>query len=155
MDRSEDDWIRAIARRFSGGPRTQGGIGHDAAVVELDARQLVLKTDVVIDGVDFRLAECGAAAAARKALAVNVSDLAAMAALPRACVVGAVLPRSADFDLFDALAEGFSAAAKEFDCEVVGGDTNTADGPLVLARSEERRVGKSVDRGGRGMNNDE
>jgi thiamine-monophosphate kinase len=133
MGRSEDDWIRAIAGRFPAGPRTQVGIGHDAAVVELDGRQVVLKTDVVIDGVDFRLAECGPGAAARKALAVNVSDLAAMAALPRACVVGAVLPRGVEFDLFDALAKGFADAAAELSCDVVGGDTSVADGPLVLA----------------------
>ena len=133
MRRSEDDWIRAIAERFPAGPRTQVGIGHDAAVVELDGRQVVLKTDVVIDGVDFRLSECGPEAAGRKALAVNVSDLAAMAALPRACVVGAVLPREAEFELFDGHAKGIAAAAAEFSFDGGGGDTSVSVRPLVLA----------------------
>ena len=130
--RDEDGWIGAIARRFPPGPRVRVGLGHDAAVVAFDGRDVVLKTDTVIDGVDFRLAACGARAAARKALAVTVSDLAAMAALPRACVVSAVLPRGIDFATFDALAAGFEDGARETGCEVVGGDTSVADAPLVL-----------------------
>jgi thiamine-monophosphate kinase len=108
------------------------GIGHDVAVVALDGKDVVLKTDTVIDGVDFRLESCGAPAAGRKAHAVTVSDLAAAAAIPRACVVSAVLPRGTEFALFDGLARGLADAAKEFDCEVVGGDTSVADAPLVL-----------------------
>ncbi len=131
-DRTEDAWIRAILPRFGADPRVKVGIGHDAAVVALDGRDLVLKTDTVVDGVDFRLERCGPEAAARKALAVNVSDLAAMAAVPRACVVSAVLPRSADFDLFDRLSCGLADAAREFHLAVVGGDTTVYDGPLVL-----------------------
>lgn len=130
--RDEDAWIGAIARRFPAGPRVRVGLGHDAAVVAFDGRDVVLKTDTVIDGVDFRLAACGPRAAARKALAVTVSDLAAMAALPRACVVSAVLPRGVDFATFDALAAGFEDGARETGCEVVGGDTSVADAPLVL-----------------------
>jgi len=130
--RDEDHWIGALVRRFPAGPRVKVGIGHDAAVVAFDGRDVVLKTDTVIDGVDFRLAACGARAAARKAIAVTVSDLAAMAALPRACVLSVVLPRDVTFALFDALAAGFEDAARATGCEVVGGDTSVADAPLVL-----------------------
>jgi thiamine-monophosphate kinase len=130
--RDEDAWIGAIAKRFPPGPRVRVGIGHDAAVVDFDGAGVVLKIDTVVDGVDFHLAACGPKAAARKALAVTVSDLAAMGALPRACVVSAVLPRSVDFAAFDALAAGFEEAAREAECDVVGGDTSVADGPLVL-----------------------
>ena len=133
--RDEDAWIAAIARRFPAGGRVRVGIGHDAAVVRFAGRDVVLKTDTVIDGVDLRLASCGPEAAARKALAVTVSDLAAMAATPRACVVSAVLPRGASFALFDGLARGLARAAKAFGCEVVGGDTSVADAPLVLTVS--------------------
>ena len=134
-DRSgdEDAWIARVAARYAKGDRVEVGIGHDAAVVRLDGRRVVVKTDVLVDGVHFRLAECGPTAAARKAIAVNVSDLAAMAAIPRAVVVGAVLPRGVTFDLFDGLAKGLDAAAREMGVNVVGGDTNVADGPLVLA----------------------
>jgi thiamine-monophosphate kinase len=131
--RSEDAWIGAISKRFPAGPRVRVGIGHDAAVVAFDGRDVVLKTDTVIDGVDFRLAECGPRLAGRKALAVVVSDFAAMGAVPRACVVSTVLPRGIDFATFDGLAEGLAGAASEFGCDVVGGDTSVADGPLFLA----------------------
>jgi len=133
--RDEDAWIGAVARRFPATPRVRVGLGHDAAVVRFDGRDVVLKTDTVIDGVDFRLAACGPAAAARKAVAVTVSDLAAMAATPRACVVSVVLPRGADFALFDGLARGLARGARAFGCTVVGGDTSVADGPLVLTVS--------------------
>jgi thiamine-monophosphate kinase len=130
--RGEDAWIGAIARRFPQGPRVRVGIGHDAASLVLDDREVVLKVDTIVDGVDVVLAECGPRAAARKAIAVTVSDLAATGALPRACVVSAVLPRSIDFATFDALAQGFSDGAREAGCDVVGGDTSVADAPLVL-----------------------
>jgi thiamine-monophosphate kinase len=130
--RDEDAWIAAATRRFHASPRVLVGPGHDAAVVAFDGRTVVLKTDTVVDGVDFRLREHGARAAGRKALAVTVSDLAAMAATPRACVVSAVLPRDVTFETFDAIAAGLADAAAETGCEVVGGDTTVADGPLVL-----------------------
>ena len=133
--RDEDAWIGAVARRFPATARVRVGIGHDAAVVRFDGRDVVLKTDTVIDGVDFRLAACGPGAAARKAMAVTVSDLAAMAATPRACVVSAALPRGADFALFDGVARGLARAARSMGCAVVGGDTSVYDGPLVLTVS--------------------
>jgi thiamine-monophosphate kinase len=134
-ERSEDAWLRAVASRFPAGPRVVAGIGHDAACVRLDGRDAVLKTDAVIDGVDFRLAECGAEAAARKAIAVTASDLAATASHPRAALVAVALPRDVDCATFDALARGFAAAAKEVGCDLVGGDTSTYAGPLAITVS--------------------
>jgi len=55
-ERSEDAWIRAVASRFPASSRVKAGIGHDAAVVAFDGRDVVLKTDTVVDGVDFVLA---------------------------------------------------------------------------------------------------
>jgi thiamine-monophosphate kinase len=86
----------------------------------------------VIDGVDFRLAECGPEAAARKAIAVTASDLAATASVPRAAIVAVALPRGVSFATFDGLAKGFERAAKEVGCDLVGGDTSTYDGPLAI-----------------------
>jgi thiamine-monophosphate kinase len=131
-ERSEDAWLRAVASRFPAGPRVETGIGHDAACVRLDGRLAVVKTDAVIDGVDFRLAECGPEAAARKAVAVTASDLAATASVPRAAVVAVALPRGAPFALFDGLARGLAAATAECGCDLVGGDTSTYDGPLAV-----------------------
>jgi thiamine-monophosphate kinase len=118
------------------------GVGDDAAVVRLDGRDVVVTADALVDGVHFDLRRCGPAAAARKAVAVNVSDLAAMGALPRACVVAVVLPRGTPFRTFDGLARGFAAASRETGCPVVGGDTNVGPGPLVLAVTAFGDVGR-------------
>jgi thiamine-monophosphate kinase len=109
------------------------GVGDDAAVVRHDGRDVVVTTDVLVDGVHFVLRTCGGVAAARKAVAVNVSDLAATGARPRGCVAGVVLPQGTPFRLFDALARGFARAGRDFACPVVGGDTNVGPGPLVLS----------------------
>jgi thiamine-monophosphate kinase len=131
---SEDDWLAAATRAFEAAHDTVLGIGHDVAAVRVGAdRVAVLAKDVLVDGTHFHLEACGARAAARKALAVNLSDLAAAACEPVAFLVGAVLPRPARRALFDDLMAGFAEAAREFDCACIGGDTNAADGPLVLS----------------------
>ena len=131
--RDEDAWLRAAYAQLRSSPRVRLGIGHDAAVVRHDGTDVVLKTDAVTDGIDFVLAQCGPAAAARKAVAVTVSDLAAVGAVPRALLVSAILPRDIDWSMFEALAHGLIDAAEEFDCDLVGGDTTVADAPLTLS----------------------
>jgi len=130
----EDAWLASALRAFPAGPFTVLGLGHDAAAVRVGGEGVAVVTkDVLVDGVHFRLDECGPVLAARKALAVNLSDLAAAAAEPVGFLVGAVLPRPASRHLFDALMQGFAEAARELDCACLGGDTNSADGPLVLS----------------------
>ncbi len=133
-ERSEDAWIAGAAQRFAPSADVVLGIGHDAAALRLapDGVAVVAK-DVLVDGVHFDLAACGGAAAARKSLAVNLSDLAAAASVPAGFLIGVVLPHPADRALFDALADGFEDASRAFRCPCLGGDTNVADGPLVLS----------------------
>jgi thiamine-monophosphate kinase len=112
------------------------GAGDDAAVIAgLSSRGTVITTDLVSDGVDFRLGEVDPRRVGRKALAVNLSDLAAMAAKPQAVVVAIALPRLGTEEalaLAIALYEGMLPLSEELDVPIVGGDTNTHDGPLVL-----------------------
>ncbi len=110
--------------------------GHDCAVLSLPAAspgRVIVTTDVLVDGVHFDLAECGPEAAAGKSLLVNLSDLAAAAAVPVGFEVGVVLPRDRDPDLLVRLARGLATVANRYDCPCAGGDTNVADGPLTLA----------------------
>jgi len=72
------------------------------------------------------------AAIGHKALAVNLSDLAAMAAKPVAALVSLCLPRQGGESLARSLYGGILALAKQFDCAIAGGDTNSWDGPLVI-----------------------
>jgi len=130
----EDAWLAAALRAFEPSADTVLGIGHDVAAVRVGTEGVaVLAKDVIVEGVHFHLAECGPEAAARKALAINLSDLAAAAAVPVGFLVGAVLPRPASRALFDGLMRGFADAAHAFACPCLGGDTNAAEGPLVLS----------------------
>lgn len=109
--------------------------GDDMAEVRLGGPRLLVATDQVVEGRHWTRGT-PLAAVARKAMARNVSDVAAMAGVP-ACAVAAVTlpPGMPDADV-QALAEGLRAAAREFRCPVVGGDIAThADpsSPMVIA----------------------
>lgn len=109
------------------------GLGDDAAVLRWPGHQdLVITTDMILEGSCF-LREHGMQRIGRKALAINLSDLAAMAAEPIAAVVSLALPRSITLAEVQELYEGMLALAQEFETAVVGGDTNTWNGPLAIS----------------------
>jgi len=127
------DWIRD---RQAGavGPRTILGIGDDCAVVRFADRADALATvDMLMDGRHFDLANDGAEAVGYKAMGVNVSDIAAMAGTPRFAVVAAALPRDVAVDVAKGLHEGLKRMADRFGIDLIGGDTNAWDGPLVVS----------------------
>jgi thiamine-monophosphate kinase len=110
------------------------GPGDDCAVLAPPRRPLLVTTDVLTDGVDFRLAEVGGRAVGRKAMAANVSDVAAMAGVPTAAVVGVVLPTGGDSRrLAEELYQGLREVADACRFPIVGGDTNTWAGGLVVS----------------------
>jgi len=130
----EADLIAHLRRRLPPHPRLRLGPGDDAAVLDLaGVDDAVLTVDLLSDHVDFELAEADPRRVGRKALAVNLSDLAAMAARPLAGVVALLLPRRGGLDLAVALYEGMLPLAEEFDLAVAGGDTNSWDGPMALS----------------------
>jgi thiamine-monophosphate kinase len=88
---------------------------------------------MLLEGSCFRLAEAGPRLVGRKAMAVNLSDIAAMAGRPRAAVVAVGLPRDGGRTLGEELYHGLQEMADEFETAIVGGDTNTWSGPLVLS----------------------
>ena len=109
------------------------GIGDDAAVVRLsDGASLVATTDALVEGVHFRWDWSAPADVGYKAVAVNVSDLAAMGAEPRWLLVSLCAPAATSTDLLRELYEGFAQACAAFGAELVGGDTVSAD-QIVLA----------------------
>jgi thiamine-monophosphate kinase len=130
----EADLIAHLRRRLPPHPRLRLGLGDDAAVLDLaGADDVVFTVDLLSDHVDFELAEADPRRVGRKALAVNLSDLAAMAARPLAGVVALLLPRRGGLDLAMALYEGILPLADEFDLAIAGGDTNSWDGPLAVS----------------------
>lgn len=115
-------------------PQLHLGPGDDAAVLSwASGRDIVLTTDLLTDGVDFHVRTCQPWQIGRKAVAVNLSDLAAMACRPIAVVVSLALPRAGAAELARALYHGILDIALKYDVAIAGGDTNTWDGGLVVS----------------------
>ena len=130
MDLSEEDLLSAIARVLSGaGPEVVVGVGDDAAVVASGAGQLVLTTDAMVEGTHFSLATISARDLGYKAIVVNVSDIAAMAASPRYALCALTLSDSVDAAWTIELFGGMREACNEYALWLVGG--NLAAGPQV------------------------
>jgi thiamine-monophosphate kinase len=130
----EADFLRWLRERLPPHPLLKLGIGDDAAVLATAGRNdIVVTTDLIADGVDFDLKVHEARRVGHKALAINLSDLAAMAAQPLAAVVSLNLPRQGGLQLAMELYEGMLPLAERFHLAIAGGDTNSWDGPLVVS----------------------
>jgi len=140
----ENELIRYFRQRVPGHRLLEVGLGDDAAVLRLAGRQYVLTVDMLSDHVDFELAEVDPRRVGRKLLAVNLSDIAAMAARPVAAVVALLLPRSGGMELAKALYEGLLPLAEKYDLAIAGGDTNSWDGPLAASVTI---LGETTERG--------
>lgn len=124
------DWLR---RQIPSDSRVPIGLGDDAALLRLAGQDAIVTTDMLLDGSCFRLAEAGAYRVGRKAMAVNLSDVAAMAGMPVAAFVSVGLPRSGGRSIATELFRGMKSMADEFNVALAGGDTNSWDGPLVIS----------------------
>lgn len=98
------------------------GPGDDAAVIPPLKAGIVFSADIMTEGVHFRRTTAPPADVGFKALAVNVSDMAAMGARPVAATVSLTIPGDAEVEWFKDFYQGMAEAESEFDCPVVGGD---------------------------------
>ncbi len=125
------DWVRA---RIPPHPHVVIGPGDDCAVLAPTRRATVVTTDMLTEGTDFILAEAGAEAVGAKAMGVNLSDIAAMAAVPTAAVVSLALPDGPDGrSIGEGLFRGLKRMADRYGVPIVGGDTGTWPGGLVVS----------------------
>ncbi len=133
-DRSESELVARIQARLSPAPEwLVVGIGDDAAVIEPERNRLqVLTVDAVVEGVHFDRAFTPPAAIGHRALAVNLSDLAAMGAEPRLALLSLALPPALSCEDFDAMLDGLTALAAQHRVHVVGGNLTRSPGPLML-----------------------
>ena len=124
----EDDLVRLIrelARRRAPGVVT--GIGDDCAVLEAPGgAALLATTDLLVEDVHFRRRWAEPADIGAKAIAVNVSDIAAMGGTPRWALVGLGCPKGTGSDEIEAFYEGALAVADAYDVVIVGGDTSAS-----------------------------
>jgi thiamine-monophosphate kinase len=146
--RQRPDWLRSRG--------VVVGIGDDAAVLEPDRdgtgapRHLVWTVDTMVEDVHFNAATMDDPDVGWKALASNVSDIAAMGGEPRHALVSVSVPRSRDPERVRRLYDGLYACADRYGVAVVGGDTTSSPERLVVtvALGGAVEAGKAVTRGG-------
>jgi len=113
---------------------TLKGVGDDAAVLSLgDGRVQVVTTDLLLEGVHFDLSYCPLRHLGYKAVAVNVSDVAAMNALPTQITVSIGVSNRFSVEALDELYEGIRLACEAYSVDLVGGDTSSSRQGLVLS----------------------
>jgi thiamine-monophosphate kinase len=143
----EDD---LIARYFVPLASDPGAFGlvDDAAILKGSSDDLVVTTDAIVEGVHF-LADDPPDTIARKALRVNLSDLAAKGAAPAGFVLTLAL-REANDGWLAPFAQGLGEDARHFACPLLGGDTVSTPGPLMVSVTAFGRVpaGRMVRRSG-------
>ena len=114
-------------------PDTLKGIGDDAAVLDMGERVKVVTTDLLLEGVHFDLAYMPLPHLGFKAVAVNISDVAAMNAVPKHITVSVALSNRFSVEALDALYEGINAAAAHYKVDIIGGDTTASRSGLVIS----------------------
>ncbi|MCS7299990.1 MAG: thiamine-phosphate kinase [Fimbriimonadales bacterium] len=103
------------------------GIGDDAAILRVGATTLLWTADMLIEGVHFRLDWTDARALGWKALAVNLSDVAAMGGAPAGALLSIALPPEYIGRWLNEFIEGFMECAYAYGTALIGGDTNRAE----------------------------
>lgn len=113
---------------------TQKAIGDDAAVIDTGTEEVLLvSTDMLLEGVHFNLSYVPLKHLGYKAVAVNVSDIAAMNGRPEQITIGLGLSNRFSLEAVDELYAGIKAACESYGVDLVGGDTSTSHAGLVLS----------------------
>lgn len=139
-----------IDRFFRRAPRNADvriGVGDDGAVLAPSpGMEYVLTVDMLVEGRHFA-AGCDPQTLGHKVLAVNLSDLAAMGALPRFVLLAGALPEP-DTAWLAAFMRGFDALATEYDVELIGGDTTRGPRTFAVTAIGELPTGSALTRSG-------
>ncbi len=123
-DLGEFGFISRIAAASKNGVGVVTGIGDDAAVTALTpGMQLLTSTDMLLEDVHFRRSWHDPYHLGRKSLAVNISDLAAMGAIPRWALLCLAIPADLPLDFLDEFTRGFLEMSAEHGVSLIGGDT--------------------------------
>jgi len=118
------------------------GIGDDAAVMDAGEQYLLLSTDMLVEGIHFDLTYTPLHLLGYKAVAVNVSDIAAMNGKAEQITVNIALSNRFSVEAVDALYDGIGSACKNYKVDLVGGDTTSSTSGLIISISALGRVDK-------------
>jgi len=136
----------------SAGPGVVKGLGDDCAVIEVGQEILLMTTDQMVEGVHFRSERTDPAKLARKLLAVNLSDIAAMGGWARWGLLAAALDGRTDLSFWETFTQTLVDQCSARDISLVGGDTSSSPGPAffnltLIGRAD---VGEVIYRSGAG-----
>ncbi len=127
----EREVVRRISARIPQGPGVTVGVGDDSAVVETGPMTLVT-ADSLVEGVHFRRDWSPPRLIGRKALSVNLSDIAAMAGIPRYATVSLCLPADLHMTFVEDLYDGLLEKAAEAGVHIVGGNVSSSTSQVVV-----------------------
>ena len=128
----EFDLIDRI-RRITGPSSALMGIGDDAAVIDLGGPEVLLATvDMQVQNVHFGIEQYAPADLGRRAVAVNLSDIAAMGGTPRHVLVSLALPPDIPATWVEELYQGMATEAGDWDADIIGGNISRIQGPICV-----------------------
>ncbi len=131
---SEFGLIRQIQQQAGGADHLLKGIGDDCAIQRQDgSKELLVSTDLLIEGVHFTRSWTSMEQLGRKAVAVNVSDIAAMGGTPKSLFLGLACSKAVSDQELQEFTAGFLAEAQRYQAVLAGGDTCRSPGPLMLS----------------------
>jgi thiamine-monophosphate kinase len=142
---SEDDIVARVFAPIAGAAAL--GLKDDAALLAPESAPLVVTTDMLVAGVHF-FADDDPSLVAKKALRVNLSDLAAKAAEPIGFLMALALPNDWTNAWLDAFAAGLAEDARAYGAPLIGGDTAATPGPLTISITALGRTRRFVPRTG-------
>jgi thiamine-monophosphate kinase len=138
---------RLRAKVPAAGPGVILGIGDDTAVLSVDGPVLAT-CDIQVEGIHFDRAVCGAEDIGWRALAANLSDIAAMGGTPRFVLISLAVPAEAPLALLDGIYAGIAELGSAYDVVVVGGNVSGTPGPLTIDITLLGTAGRVVPRSG-------
>jgi thiamine-monophosphate kinase len=142
-DLGEFGLIDRIQKQFSLQNSTSvRGIGDDAALISVGEEYLLVTTDMLLEGVHFDLSYVPLQHLGYKAVAVNISDIAAMNGTPEQITIGLGLSNRFSLEAIDSLYDGIRAACENYKVDLVGGDTTSSASGLVISITAIGRVAK-------------
>ncbi|MBR5778422.1 MAG: thiamine-phosphate kinase [Bacteroidales bacterium] len=150
-DLGEYALIEHLTREFEiKNTSTIKGVGDDAAVIDNADKQTVVSTDMLIEGIDFDMTYTPLRHLGYKAVAINLSDIAAMNATPKQITVNIAVSNRYSVEALSELYAGIYLACQRYDVDLVGGDTSASPAGLFISITAigEVEKGKAVYRSG-------
>lgn len=150
-DLGEYALIEHLTREFEiQNTSTIKGVGDDAAVIDNADKQTVVSTDMLIEGIDFDMTYTPLRHLGYKAVAINLSDIAAMNATPKQITVNIAVSNRYSVEALSELYAGIYLACQRYDVDLVGGDTSASPAGLFISITAigEVEKGKAVYRSG-------